>query len=106
MYCAGSIDCTYRDLALQYMCVCVCVCVYMCRHVENSAFICLQCVLCRFYSMKRIWWNDSEWKGVGGSVSRLSCHLAIASKESQENHVRLVGCHSSATKRGEWGVVV
>jgi hypothetical protein len=37
---------------------------------------------------------------VGGSVRRLSCHVAIASKESHENHVRIVGCHSSATKKG------
>ena len=36
---------------------------------------------------------------MGGSVRRLSCHLAIASKESHENHVRIVGCHSSATKK-------
>ena len=43
---------------------------------------------------------------MGGSVRRLSCHLAIASKESHENHVRIVGCHSSATKKkggGEGG---
>jgi hypothetical protein len=37
---------------------------------------------------------------VGGSVRRLSRHLAIASKESHENHVRIVGCLSSATKGG------
>jgi len=49
--------------------------------------------------MKRIWWNNSDWKGVGGSVCRLACHLAIASKESHENHVRIVGCHSAATKK-------
>jgi hypothetical protein len=40
---------------------------------------------------------------VGGSVHRLSCHLAVASKESHENHVRIVGCHSSATKKGGGG---
>jgi len=47
--------------------------------------------------------DDSEWKGVGGSVCRLSCHLAIAIKESHENHVRIVGCQSFATKRGVGG---
>lgn len=39
---------------------------------------------------------------MGGFVHRLSCRLAIASKECHENHVMIVGCHFFATeKRGD-----